>query len=173
MKPSERFENTPRHICSVIFLSHRWSQQWSPRPIPLKCSLKCFLTQWPWPLIYDLDLQTWPRYLSTWPPCQKSSPSVCLFVRESGNRQTHRQCQNSYTRHWGGCKNVPCTSLKWLTFPCQRCLLTWVALEYISSFLHPSQLLEPCQTEQSLQRLKHQEPTLCIQFLCLKIKYMN
>ncbi len=47
---------------------------------------------WPWPtnLTYKLDLQTWPRYLFIWPPCQKSSLSVCPFTRYSGMRRTHR-----------------------------------------------------------------------------------
>ena len=50
-----------------------------------------FLTLWPWPLTYDLDLQTWPRYPSTWPPCQNSSAYVCPFGRESEtDRHTDR-----------------------------------------------------------------------------------
>ncbi len=44
---------------------------------------------WPWPLTYDLDLRTWPRYPYTWPPCQNSSLHVCLLGHESGNRQTN------------------------------------------------------------------------------------
>ena len=59
--------------------------------IPLKYPLKHFLTSWPWPLTYDLDLQTWPRYPSTWPTYRNSSLYVCPFGRESGNRYTHRQ----------------------------------------------------------------------------------
>ncbi len=75
------------------------------RDIPLKYPLKRFLTSWPWPLTYDLDLQTWPRYPSTWPTYRNYSLYVCPFGRESGNtqtdtdRQTHRRCQNYYTRH--------------------------------------------------------------------------
>ena len=30
-----------------------------------KTHIKRFLTQWPWPLTYDLDLITWPRYSPT------------------------------------------------------------------------------------------------------------
>ncbi len=68
-----------------------------------KTPLKHFLTSWPWPLTYDLDLWTWPRYPSTWPTHQKSGPYVCPFSRESGNTHTHtdththRRCQNYYT----------------------------------------------------------------------------
>ncbi len=46
-----------------------------------------FLTWWPWPLTYDLDLRTWPRYPSTWPSCKNSGPYVCPFTCES---ETHR-----------------------------------------------------------------------------------
>ena len=37
-----------------------------------------FLTWWPWPLTYDLDNQTWPRYGAGRPPCQIS----CLYVQQ-------------------------------------------------------------------------------------------
>ncbi len=64
-----------------------------------------FLTWWPWPLIYDLDLLTWPRYPSTSPPYQNSDPYVCPFTRESETHtqtdtQKHRSCQNYYTCRW-------------------------------------------------------------------------
>ncbi len=70
-----------------------------------KTPLIHFLTWWPWPLTYDLDLWTWPRYSSTGHTHQKSCPYVCPFSRESGNThtdrhtdtQTHRRCQNYYT----------------------------------------------------------------------------
>ena len=62
-----------------------------------------FLTSWPWPLTYDLPIQLWPRYSSTWPTCQNSSLYVCPFGHESGNTQTdtytNRRCQNYYTQH--------------------------------------------------------------------------
>ena len=65
-----------------------------------------YLTWWPWPLTYDLDLWSWPRYSSTWPTYQKSGPYVCPFAREIGSRQTHtqidRQCQNYVAD--AGCK---------------------------------------------------------------------
>ena len=76
---------------------------------------KRFLTKWPWSLTYDLDLQTWLRYPSTWPTYRNSSLYVCPFSRESGNTQTHththKRCQNYYTRHvtyvtWGVKKEV-------------------------------------------------------------------
>ncbi len=53
-----------------------------------------FWTSWPWPLTYDLDLWTWPRYPSTWRPCQISSLYVSPFSRESetdGHTDTHTQ----------------------------------------------------------------------------------
>ncbi len=62
---------------------------------------KTFLTWWPWPLTYDLDLRTWARYPSTWPTCQNAGLYVCPFGRESEtDRQNHTQCQNYYTRRW-------------------------------------------------------------------------
>ncbi len=51
---------------------------------------KRFLTWWPWPLTYDLDLQTWPRYHSTWPTYQNSRLHVCPFTAES---ETHTDTQ--------------------------------------------------------------------------------
>ena len=53
-------------------------------------SMECltFLTLWPWPLSYDIDLITSPRYPSAWPPYPNSSLYVCLF------------CHNSETDGW-------------------------------------------------------------------------
>ncbi len=88
------FENTP--CCIPVFLlwqihhDNALRSQWN---VPNKH----FLTSWPWPLTYDLDLLTWPRYPSTWLPCQNSSSHVCSFGRESGNRQTHRHTQGVKT----------------------------------------------------------------------------
>ena len=50
---------------------------------------------WPWPLTYDLDLRTWPRYIHAWPTCQNSGLYVCLFGQDSEtdtqtDTQTHR-----------------------------------------------------------------------------------
>ena len=103
------FGNTPRHSPNIRILN------WIPHPVPAGrkqtarlylhqwlpgcCCIttihliekKFFFTWWPWPLTYDLDLRTWPRYPSTWPPCQNSGPYVCLFTRESETHtQTHR-----------------------------------------------------------------------------------
>ncbi len=99
------FENTPRRIPEILL--------WQVLNI---ASLLTFLTSWPWPLTYDLDLKTWPRYPSTWPPCQNSSPYVCPFGSESGNRHTHRRCQNYYTQHVTdvGSKKTPVIS--WISF---------------------------------------------------------
>ncbi len=72
-----------------------------------------FLTSWPWPLTYILDLRTWPTYPSTWPSCQKSSPYVCMFGRESEtDTHTHAQTDNAKTitpitsETWGVMKTV-------------------------------------------------------------------
>ncbi len=62
-----------------------------PSIIRQKTSVKHFLTCWPWPLTYDLDLRTWPRYSSNWPTHQRSGLYVCPFGRESVHRQTDRQ----------------------------------------------------------------------------------
>ncbi len=59
-------------------------------------------------LTYDLDLQTWPIYPSTWPPCQNSTLYVCPLSRESETvTQTHSRCKNYYTHYVRGvgCKN--------------------------------------------------------------------
>ncbi len=62
-------QSLPKHL-------HRWSHQWlrdmkslsleKPNPI------KRLLTWWPWPLTYDPDLRTWPRYPSIRPACWNS-----------------------------------------------------------------------------------------------------
>ncbi len=50
-----------------------------------------FLAWWPWPLIYDLDHQIWPRY----GPSRNTRQISCLYVkrfsRENADRQTDRQ----------------------------------------------------------------------------------
>ncbi len=43
----------------------------------MECPNAHFLPLWPWPLTYDLDLRTWPRYLSTW-------KNASLYVRPFG-----------------------------------------------------------------------------------------
>ena len=55
-----------------------------------------FWAWWPWPLTYDLELRTWPRYLQPWPACQNSSLYVCSFGQDSEtdggtHRHTDRQ----------------------------------------------------------------------------------
>ncbi len=106
------FENTPHCIpyswffsssmCGIIELreTFHWDTHWNVFDLVT--------------LTIDLDLQTWPRYPSTWPTCRNSSPYICPFGHESGNRQTdthtqtHRRCQNYYTQHVTdvGCKNI-------------------------------------------------------------------
>ena len=111
-----RFKNTPRRSPTI----HIWCQMYYYSSLPVSRSLrsfkttgffiagvfitgffftriirqttssKHFLTWWPWPLTYDLDLWTWPRYPSTWPTHQRSGLYVCPFSRESVHRQTDR-----------------------------------------------------------------------------------
>ncbi len=73
------------HCSTWLASSHL---QFQPLSIRLKY-LKTFLTWWPWPLTFDLDLRTWPRYPSIWPTYQNSGLYVCPFKQESGNRHTH------------------------------------------------------------------------------------
>ncbi len=47
---------------------------------------KHFFLSWPWPLTYDLDLQTSPPYPSTWEPCQNSC--------HMSVRHKHTSCHN-------------------------------------------------------------------------------
>ncbi len=49
-----------------------------------------FSTWWPWPLTYDLDLQTHPRYYQGQCLHQILGPYVKRFSRESVHRHTHR-----------------------------------------------------------------------------------
>ncbi len=66
----------------------------------LRSQWNILLTSWPWPLTYDIDLQTWPRYPSYWPPRQKSSLYVCPFSQDSETEpHTDTWCQNYYTHH--------------------------------------------------------------------------
>ncbi len=79
----------------ILLIPHRlFDVSWkSNKEIPLTCTVNGFFgTRWPWPLTYDLDLWTWPRYSSTWPPCQNSSLYVPSFFRDSEtDTQTDRQ----------------------------------------------------------------------------------
>ena len=47
-----------------------------------------FLTWWPWPLTYELDHRTWPRYGSGRPACQIPCLYAKRFNRESADRRT-------------------------------------------------------------------------------------
>ncbi len=69
------FENTPRRCIPIQSISQETFHWNTHRNV---CDLVTF----------DLDLQTWPRYPSTWPTYWNSSPYVCPFGCESGNRQT-------------------------------------------------------------------------------------
>ncbi len=68
--------------------------------------IESVMAPWPWPLTYDLDLLTWPRYLLTWPPCQNASPYINPFgFYSETDRRTDTRCENYYTRQasetWG------------------------------------------------------------------------
>ncbi len=57
-----------------------------------------FLALWPWPLTYDLDLWTWPRYHQAWSTCQYSGLYVRPFGQDSEtDGQIHRQKDNAKT----------------------------------------------------------------------------
>ncbi len=75
-------------VASWLLLYHYDTSHWKKKNV--------FLTWWPWPLTYDLDLdlRTWPRYPSAW-PCQNSGLYVCPFTCES---ETHRQ-KNLNSKH--------------------------------------------------------------------------
>ena len=86
------FGNTPRRIptshISEFLLWQVTGWHWQRQRVVMVIRLdgksmerqnEHFLTSWPWLLNYDLDLLTWPRYPSTWPPCQNSSLYVCSF----------------------------------------------------------------------------------------------
>ncbi len=78
-------QSLPRH---QLLPWHWWSHHWFQEP-DMPHPEKCFLTWWPWPLTYDPDLRTWPRYSSTRPTCRNSGLYVCPFSRERGNTHTH------------------------------------------------------------------------------------
>ncbi len=110
------------HLHHCIFITASINPSSIIRP---KTHVKHFLTWWPWPLTYDLDLWTWPRYPSIWPTYQKAGPYVLPFGRESGNTQTdrhththtHRRCQNYYTPSLTlGVKNPPHEYFIWMWF---------------------------------------------------------
>ena len=54
-----------------------------------------FLTWWTYPLTYDLDHRTWPRYGPGWPTRKISFTYIKQFGRE--NADTHRHMHNSIT----------------------------------------------------------------------------
>ncbi len=62
----------------------------------------------PWPLTYDLDLWSWPRYLQAWPTCQNLSLYVRLFGQDSetdGHTDTHTDDAKTITPSAdAGCK---------------------------------------------------------------------
>ncbi len=94
----------PRYPKTGSDLADPTSSSWcilEVHEIPLTCTVNRFWTWWPLPWTYDLDLLTWPRYPSTWPPCQNSSLYVPSFFRDSEtDTHTHTQCQNYDTLRW-------------------------------------------------------------------------
>ena len=93
---------------------HRWSHHWFQTPFTWPAQpRKMFLTWWPLPLTYDPDLQTWPKYSSTWPICRKSGPYVCPFSRERGNAHTDTQTHDVKTI-------TPVAYAGWIITHCDR-----------------------------------------------------
>ena len=183
-----RFENTPRRcihnsdISQSILRKLHLGNHRSPGDIPLKYPLKRFLTSWPWLLTYELDQQTWPRYSSTWPTCQNSSPYVCPFDRESGNTHTHTHADTQtmselyYTRHvtevrcnhlHGSATEISSYQKSWRFF-LERTILgeTWRA--NISSVFHIPFKFQPQQTK--IMFYKQNITVLCYTILP-EIKY--
>ncbi len=57
-----------------------------------------FWAWWPWPLTYDLDLWTWPRYLHAWVTFQNSGLYTYSFGQDSETEgRTHRHTDNAKT----------------------------------------------------------------------------
>ncbi len=112
-KKTLMLENTPRHISTVVFLS--FSSAGSQKS--MEYSNEHFLTPWPWPLTYDLDLHTWPRYLTTWPPCSNSSLYVCPLGWDSEtDRQTDRHTDSGDLSPTRTCVPYVLLALVWRHF---------------------------------------------------------
>ena len=60
------------------------------------------LDLWPWPLIYDLDHRTWPRYVLGRCPCKISCPYNKQFSCKSAHRHTHGTDSITSTADAGG-----------------------------------------------------------------------
>ncbi len=140
-KKHVRFENTPRrspniHIMvslpvspSVKSFTKTTGFLIDPSSsIRQKTPVKQFLTWWPWPLTltFDLDLQTWPRYPSTWPTHHKSGLYVSPFCCESGNRQTH-DVRTITPVADAGCNKLNKPSLIWSRHSMPYCVLVHTA----------------------------------------------
>ncbi len=81
-------KNTTHHILEFLLLRvHRQG----PHIKVNRMSKWRFLTSWPWPLTYDLDLLTWPR-------CLEAKIQVSMSVRSLRRaRQTHRHTNDVKT----------------------------------------------------------------------------
>ena len=80
--------STPHIVGLTVVFFHQSPLTDVPLRIYWNPYWKRFLTWWPWPLAYDLDLQNWTRESPIWSTCQNSSLYVCPFIRES---ETHTQ----------------------------------------------------------------------------------
>ncbi len=65
-----------------------------------------FLASWPWPLTYDLDHRTWPRFYLGQCPYQFLSPYLKWFSCESAELQTHTH------RHTDGTDSITSTAFR-------------------------------------------------------------
>ena len=63
-------------------------------------------TVWPWPLTYDLDLQSQASQGLGWPSCQKSRSKVKRFKQESAHRQMDGHTHGRYQTYYRPCYEV-------------------------------------------------------------------
>ncbi len=128
-----------KHPTSYSYHSYSWVFQ----KVMVRL-IEQFLISWPWSLTYDLDLPTWPRYPSTWPPCKNSSLYVSSFGWDSEtdrhtDTQTHTRCQNYYTHHVRdvGCKNDTNLVEDMLSLRNDWCNNDYIILEFFWSSMNP------------------------------------
>ena len=91
------------------------------------------LTWWPWPLTYDLDHQSRPRFYQGQSLCQILWPNIKWFGRESADilthRQTHIHTEGSVfltsTADAGGKKQGSFLNAKFSMLSCKRDEIRW------------------------------------------------
>ena len=102
VSPSLRSFKTTGFFIACVFIAGFFMQpHWSGKRHPWNIFWPGDLDLWPMTLTYELDLDILPLDLHT-------KDQVWMFVRSTvrvftdrqTDRQTHRRCQNYYTRHW-------------------------------------------------------------------------